>query len=128
MIAGRIFVAAAAALIGCSCSTPSRQPTGEDGEEPRPRQFEAEIARIERDDPASPAVLSARLTFIEFLLDESSGACAPRLEHARAELRAVTSNPESRAMFPDGWARPVDLEYRLRLARAACGPAKARDF
>ncbi|MGH8217334.1 MAG: hypothetical protein ACREUT_02005 [Steroidobacteraceae bacterium] len=125
MTPGRVLLAAAAALIACSCST---LPQEASGLEPTARQFEAEIAHIERADPASPAVLSARLTYAEFLLNESTGPCAPRLARARAELRTAAESPKARAMFPDGWARTADLEYRLHLARATCGSASTHDF
>ncbi|MGH8260564.1 MAG: hypothetical protein ACREUG_12870 [Steroidobacteraceae bacterium] len=115
MVAARIFLAACVALVACSCSTPTRQ-------------FATAIARIRRADPASPAVLSARLTYVELLLNESSSPCAPRLERARAELRTVVASLEARALFRDGWARTADLEYRLHRARASCGPAAARQY
>lgn len=124
-VPGRALFAAAAALIGCSCSTLNRQaPTPE----PHARQFEAEITRIEREDPASPAVLSAQLTYVEFLLGDSSGPCASRIKRAQSELHTVATSPKTQAMFPDGWARAADDAYRLHLARASCGSDPSRSF
>ena len=120
----RILFTATAALIVCSCSTLTEGPTTR----PRARQFEWEIADVERSDPASPAVLSAQLTYVEFLLDELSDPCAARLRRAQSELRAVTTSLKTQAMFPDGWARAVDDEYRLHLERAGCAPDASRNF
>jgi hypothetical protein len=103
-------------LLLASCSTPStKSPT------PLPAdEFEASIARIERADPKSPAVLSTRLSYAEFLASTDEGPCQPRLARAQEELNRVAADPEAQVMFPDGWARTADLEYRLHLARAEC--------
>jgi tetratricopeptide (TPR) repeat protein len=83
--------------------------------------FEATIARIKRTDPASPALLNAQLAYGEFLLSEAQGPCTRRLVLAQEQLGSVQASHETRLMFPDGWARAADLEYRLHLLRAECG-------
>jgi hypothetical protein len=99
-----------------SCSTlstesPSTAPANE---------FATTIARIERTDSHSPAVLSVRLSYAEYLLSTDAGPCQQRLGRAQEELDRVAVNPQTQVMFPDGWARTADLEYRLHLARADC--------
>jgi hypothetical protein len=83
-------------------------------------KLEASIARIQRADPRSPAVLSVRLSYAEFLVSTDQGPCQRRLARAQEELNRVAADPEAHVMFPDGWARTADLEYRLHLARADC--------
>jgi tetratricopeptide (TPR) repeat protein len=83
--------------------------------------FETTIARIERTDPASPALLNARLAYAGYLLSGAPGPCANRIVLAQEQLGSVDVSLERRVMFPDGWTRAADLEYRLHLARAACG-------
>src|SRR4029077_2892038 len=53
--------------------------------------------------------------------------CAQRLEQAQEQLGSVEANPKASVMFPDGWARAVDIEYRLHLARADCGSEADRE-
>jgi hypothetical protein len=43
------------------------------------------------------------------------------------QLGSVEANPKTRVMFPDGWARATNLEYRLYLARATCGSETDRE-
>jgi len=95
---------------------------------PQANDFEATIARMWRTDPGSPAVLSAQLAYAEFLLTGPSDTCAERLEHVQEQLGSVAANPKTRVMFPDGWARATDLEYRLHLARAVCGSKTDREI
>ncbi len=117
-------LSATVSFLACSCSVlRAQEPTGA----PRASDFESTIARIERSDPDSPAALSAQLSYAEFLMSEAPGPCAERLEHAQEQLGSVDANPKTLVMFPDGWARAADLEYRLHLARAACGSEADRD-
>jgi hypothetical protein len=88
---------------------------------PRVSDFQATIKSVESRDPGSPAVLSAQLAYADFLLSGAPGPCLERLEHAQDQLESVDASPKASVMFPDGWARVADLEYRLHLARAACG-------
>lgn len=112
-----LVVCVAASLLACSCSTvPPRASTGGI----QASDFQAAIARIERNDPASPALLNAQLAYGEYLLSAAPGPCASRIVLAQEQLGSVDASPMTRAMFPDGWARAADLEYRLHLARAAC--------
>lgn len=88
---------------------------------PEASDFEATIESIERADPGSPAALSAQLGYADFLLSDAPGPCAERLLRAQEQLGSVDASPKAGVMFPDGWARVADLEYRLHLARSACG-------
>jgi tetratricopeptide (TPR) repeat protein len=125
----RAFLLCVVALLAAySCSVPpprtstSAHPANDfQAATPQARDFEAAIARIERDDPESPAALSAQLEYADFLLSESTGPCAERLARARELLGSVDASRKANVMFPDGWARVADLEYRLYLARSACG-------
>jgi len=118
MTARRFLLYAVTSFLECGCSVPAHQaPTST----PQASDFEAIIARIERSDPESPAVLSAQLDYAEFLLSGAPGPCAERLERVQEQLGSVDANPKTRVMFPDGWARASNVEYHLHLARAACG-------
>ncbi len=70
-------------------------------------------------------MLNAQLAYAEFLLS-ATGPCAERLLRALEQLDSVEANPKTRVMFPDGWANASELEYRLYLARAACGSESDR--
>ncbi len=95
---------------------------------PQARAFEAAIAQTEQTDPWSPAVLSAKLAYAQFLLSQHTGPCAQRVNLAQEQIGSVATNPEAHVMFPGGWALVADLEYRQHLARAACGSnANRRD-
>lgn len=112
-----LALCAAASLLACSCATsPPRARSGGI----QASDFEATLAKIEQNDPSSPALLNARLAYGEYLLSAAPGPCAHRIVLAQEQLGSVAASPRTRAMFPDGWARAADLEYRLHLARAAC--------
>ena len=111
-------------LLASSCSL---QTTRAPASAPGASDFEAAIARIERADPESPAVLSAKLAYADFLLSRASGPCAERLVRAQEQLGSVEANTEAPVMLPDGRARAADLEYRLHLGRAACGRQEDRN-
>lgn len=70
--------------------------------------------------------MSAQLAYAEYLLSGAPGPCAERLERAQEQLGSVDASTKARALFPNGWARAVELEYRLHLARAACGSGAGR--
>lgn len=106
-----------------SCSTLST----ESPQAARAPNFPDAIARIERADPHSPALLSARLSYAEFLVGADTQPCQPRLDLARAQFDRVAANPQLAIMFPDGWARLADLEYQLHIARAECLGAQGGD-
>jgi hypothetical protein len=124
MTARPLLLCVAISLLACACSVPPHQAQTS---APQASDFEATIARIGRTDPGSPAVLSAQLADAEFLLSGALGPCAERLERVQEQLGSVDANPKARVMFPDGWARATDLEYRLHLARAACGSQTDRE-
>lgn len=118
-----LLFATAASLVLCSCAAPPRRvPVGA----LTASDFEATIAGIRQTDPTSPALLNARLAYGEFLLSRGPGPCAQRLVLAQEQLGAIAASPEARVMFPQGWARAADLEYRLHLVRAECGSAADR--
>jgi tetratricopeptide (TPR) repeat protein len=94
---------------------------------PRESDFEAAIDGIRKTYPESPAILSAQLSYAEFMMSDAMGFCAQRLERAQEQLGSIDANPKTLVMFPDGWDRAADLEYRLHLARAACGSKADRD-
>jgi hypothetical protein len=117
MSVGR-FLCTVVSLLACaSCSV---QRTDVPTRAPGPSDFQATISRIEQSDPGSPAILIAQLGYAEFLMSDAPGPCAQRLEQAQEQLDSVNANPKASVMFPDGWPRAVDIEYRLHLARADC--------
>ena len=120
---GWLLGAALTATLLCSCAAPTPRATPSP---PQEKDFEAAIVGIERLDPGSPAVLSAQLAYADFLLDGATGPCATRLERVQEQLGSVDASPKTRAMYPSGWGRLTDLEYRLHLARAACGSESDR--
>jgi len=125
MTARSLLVYALTSLLTCACTvTRPERPTGA----PQASDFETTIARIGRTDPGSPAVLNAQLAYTDFLVSAASGPCAPRLLLALEQLDSVEANPKTHVMFPDGWANATDLEYRLYLARAACGSESDREL
>jgi hypothetical protein len=67
-----------------------------------------------------------RLDYADFLLDDATGTCGQRLPQARSQLDRVTSSRAARVLFPDGWSRAAELEYRIFLADAACGDIPGR--
>ena len=120
MSARPLLLCALAAFLVCSCSTPRpRAPA----RAPQALDFESAIRRLERKDPASPAVLSAKLAYAQFLLDDTSAPCAKRLTLAQEQMGSVAANPETHILFPAGWALVASLEYRQQLERAACDQA-----
>ena len=123
MSARPVLGCALASLLACSCSVPKpRAPA----RPPQASDFEAAIARLQRSDPASPAVLSTKLAFAQFLLSQASSPCVQRLNLAQEQIGSVGASAETRIMFPDGWALVANLEYQQHLGRAACSSAADR--
>jgi len=124
MAARALLLCAVTTFLACACTVtrPQAQTSA-----PQASDFEAAIARIGRTDPGSPAVLSAQLAYAEFLLSGALGPCAERFLRAQEQLGSVEANPKTHVMFPDGWAHATELEYRLYLARAACGSETDRE-
>jgi hypothetical protein len=118
MNARLLLLCVAATFLAASCAAPARRlGTGV----PQASDFEATIAQIRHTDPASPALLNAQLAYGEFLLNGAKGPCAQRLVLAQEQLGSVQASARTHVMFPRGWARAEDLEYRLHLVRAQCG-------
>jgi hypothetical protein len=120
-------------LVGfSSCATSSRPaPTPPTSPTPpeqplRSADFETAIATFERTASQSPALLNARLDYADFLLDGATGTCGQRLPVAQSQLDRVTGSHAAQVLFPDGWARAADLEYRILLADASCGEDPSR--
>ena len=125
MSARALLLCALVGLLACSCSAPERRSPARP---PKASDFEAAIARLQRADPASPAVLSTKLALAQFLLNKAAGPCAQRLNLAQEQLGSVAASPETHVMFPEGWALVAGLEYQQQLGRAACGiPTDRRD-
>ncbi len=117
----RGVVVVAACGLSCSCtdlSAPHATPPAASA--PTAADFRAAIAGVDKYQPDSPATIAARLDYADFLLEDAPGPCRDRLDMAQLEVDGVNANPVTRVVFPDGWERPADLEYRLYQARAAC--------
>ena len=91
---------------------PPHQPTAAD--------FLATTAGLDKADPNSPSALEAHLEYADFLVEQDPGACGPRLDLAQSQLEAVAANPAAQVLFPGGWARVADLQYRIHRGRADC--------
>ncbi len=99
-----------------ACATPNAESPATQSA----KAFASGIAGIQNSDPHSPAELSLRLSYVEFLLSTGESSCQQRIDSAQKELDQVEANPETGVMFPDGWSRTVGIEYQLHLARADC--------
>lgn len=110
----RLWALVALSLWSCSSLSPESPAT------PPANAFATTIARIERADPNSPAVLTVLLSDAEFLAGTDEGPCQERLGRAQAELDRVEASTQANVMFPNGWARTAEVEYALHLARADC--------
>jgi len=81
------------------------------------------VARLNAADPDSPVTLSARLTYAELLsADSTPGDCRRRIAQASSQLAAVRASPATGVLFPKGWARAFDTEYRIHRLSASCAP------
>jgi tetratricopeptide (TPR) repeat protein len=94
----------------------------------RRREFQEAIAHLSATEPDSPATLNARLDYVEYLTQDAAGAdCGFRLATAQSQLDAVAASRATQVLFPDGWTRAADAEYRIHSARPSCmGDAHAR--
>jgi hypothetical protein len=121
-------------LVGISsCAAPARLsvPTPAVASAPAPPPVRAAdlataIATFRRTASQSPALLNARLDYADFLLEGATGSCAQRLPEARSQLDGVTGSRSAQVLFPEGWSRAVELEYRILLAEASCGADPTR--
>lgn len=114
----RLLLCALISLLGCSCAAVGpRTPA----EESPARYFQRTIAELQRTDPGSPALLNVRLAYGDYLLGRAPGHCAQRVVLAQEQLGSAAASLKARALYPGGWARAADLEYRIQLARATCG-------
>jgi hypothetical protein len=110
-----------------SCVTPAPSSAPKPAQAPvRSADFETDIATFERTASQSPALLKTRLDYADFLLAGASGTCGQRLPQARFQLDRVTSSRAAQTLFPEGWSRAAELEYRISLADAACGDVPGR--
>jgi tetratricopeptide (TPR) repeat protein len=123
MSARSLILCALGSFLACSCSVPRPRASAPP---PQASDFAAGIASLERTDPGSPAVLSTKLAYAQFLLSQSTEPCAPRLDLAQEQIGSVDANRSTQVMFPGGWALIANLEYQQHLGRAACGSAADR--
>ena len=120
----RVVVVAAACGLACSCAdvpTPATAPAT--SAPANVADFQTTIAGLDQYEPNSPATLAARLDFADFLLEDSSRPCRQRLDLAQLQVDTVSANPVTEVVFPGGWDRPADLQYRIHRDRAACTAA-----
>jgi tetratricopeptide (TPR) repeat protein len=103
--------------LSCSCAGASTPATTNP---PTAADFQASIAELDKFEPNSPATLAARLEYADFLLDHGPGPCQQRLDLAQSLVATVITNPATQVVFPGGWGRPTDLQYRIHRGRAAC--------
>ena len=113
----RAVLLAAIGTLSFSCVhpppvAPTHQPTAAD--------FLATTAGVDKADPNSPSALEAHLEYADFLVEQDPGACGPRLDLAQSQLAGVAANPAAQVLFPGGWARVADLQYRIHRGRADC--------
>ena len=120
-------------IASCATSTPASRVSSAASSAPAPQlrplrsaDFQAAIANFEHTASASPALLNARLDYADFLLDGATGTCGQRLPEAQSQLDRVTGSHTAQVLFPDGWSRAAELEYRILLADASCGNDPAR--
>jgi len=114
-------------VVGMSSCATSTSTTPTPPEQPfRTADFTTAIATFERTASQSPALLNARLDYADFLLDAAPGTCGQRLPEAQSQLDRVTGSHAAQVLFPDGWSRAAELEYRILLADASCGEDPAR--
>ncbi len=116
---GMLAAALLAASAACSTARVSTQPGAPD----QRRDLQVAIARLSAEEPDSPATLNARLDYVEYLTNDATPAdCGFRLASAQSELDAVAATRATQVLFPQGWARAIDAEYRIHSARASCVP------
>jgi hypothetical protein len=83
--------------------------------------LQAAISRLSAADPNSLATLNARLAYTESLVGNATpGDCRQRLAQARAQLAAVLRSPATGVLFPTGWTRAGDAQYRIHRLTAGC--------
>ncbi len=105
------------AALACSCVG---TPTGAPARQPAAADLRANITELEKIDPNSPSALEAHLGFADFLVEQDTGPCGQRLDQAQSQVQAVAGNPAAEVVFPGGWARVADLQYRIHRGRADC--------
>ncbi|HTV50320.1 MAG TPA: hypothetical protein VME21_03975, partial [Steroidobacteraceae bacterium] len=112
---------AAAAVVLSACTTVEASAAAQ--RSPSAADLAAAVLRLSAADVNSPVTLAARLDYAEFLLaDSASGSCERRLAEAQSQLAALRVSHGTDVLFPRGWARLVDGEYRLHRLSASCAP------
>jgi hypothetical protein len=112
-------LAIAAAIIGAAACAPVPVPSTPN-KDIKATDFEAAISRLEKDDPQSPGALNARLEYADFLSEQAGDNCRQRLTAAQSQVDTVTGRPAINVL-PLGPARIANIDYKIHLARAACG-------
>jgi hypothetical protein len=115
----RVGLLAGIDALACACvHTPTAAPPNQ----PAAAQFRTTIASLDSVDPNSPSALEAHLDFADFLVEQDPGGCGKRLDLAQSQVDLVAENPAAEVVFPGGWARVAELEYRIHRGRADCHP------
>ena len=122
-----LFAAALLTVAACAADTaPPATPataTATPARVPAAADFEAAIARLEKQDPQSPQAMNARLEYADFLMQSGIGDCRTRLDTAQTKLDIVAAQPAVRVLLPMGPARLADGTYRIHAGRADCDPS-----
>ena len=113
----RVALLTAIGTLSCSCM---HGPTVVRSAPAAGADFGATIASLDRVDPNSPQALEAHLEYADFLLEQGTGPCGQRLDLAQSQADVVARNPGAKVVFPGGWSRVADLQYRIHRERAVC--------
>jgi hypothetical protein len=101
----------------CSCE---HTPTAVSPHPPAAADFQATLTGLDHAEPNSPAALEAHLEYADFLVEQDPGVCGQGLDLAQSQVQVVSANPAAEVVFPGGWARVADLQYRIHRGRAVC--------
>lgn len=85
------------------------------------QSFEAQIARLDADDPRAPQALETHLRYAEYLAKVSGENCKTRLGAAQSHLQAAQDRTALSVVLPQGLARAADVAYQIHAALAYCG-------
>ena len=116
MIHRRLLLPAATMLAMAACA-----PLSAAAPLTKAADFEAAISQSQQNDPQSPDTLNLHLAYANFLSGAAGPGCTQQLAQAQAELDIVTGKPAFDVMLPLAPARIADSEYKIHIARAACG-------
>jgi len=118
----RLFVGVVAGVL-TYCAFADGTTAEAPGNETRAKELQTAIDRFDKDEPRSPAALTSRLDYAEFLAQTMGDDCLHRLDYAQSQLDVVAKNPIVEVVLPLGPARIAEIEYRIHVGRASCGGA-----